>query len=223
MLYVYALFNREPRKTPVSGIQGEPLRVVSCRGLFAAVGEVSGPPPVEEQNVRGHELTVRRLADSSDAILPARFGCLVPDEATLSGLLESREAALRQTLALVEGREQMTLRIFTENAAASEMPPDAALGPGASYLINKMRAGEQKSLMAAIEEVRPQLAEWIRAERSDCHSWRHSAATSVASVYHLIDRGQSPRYIAALNGYVSAHPQIRLAASGPWPPYNFVQ
>ena len=221
MLYIYALLNREPRENPGAGILGEPLRVLACGKLFAVVSAMNEAPPLVEASLRGHEQTMRRLADGVDAILPARFGSVLPDEQALAKLLESREVELREALALVEGREQMTLRVYGEETVPQEIEPAEyeGLGPGARYLSGKVRARERERLMTELEAVRPALEALIRAERIQ----RHSTPPLLASVYHLIDRGQSSRYIEVLGARTSADLPVRLTASGPWPPYAFAR
>lgn len=221
MLYLYALLSREPREYPGIGIRGESLCVLPSGNLFAVVSEMTGVPPLQEWSIRGHERTVRRLAESVEAILPARFGSVMPDEHALVKLVESREAELRQALALVEGREQMTLRVYGEGHPARKTAVEEveALGPGARYLARKMRASEREQVIAELEAVRPELAPFVRAERIQ----RHSTPPLLASVYHLIERGQSTRYIAALEGGARGDPPVRFTASGPWPPYAFAR
>ncbi len=201
------------------------LRVLPCGSLVAAVSDVSGAPPLQEWSIREHEQTVRRLAESVDAILPARFGSVIPDEHVLVQLVESREAELRQALELVEGREQMTLRVYGEASPVPELPVEieaeegGVLGPGARYLARKMGARAREQLVTELESVRPQLAPLVRAERIQ----RHSTPPLIASVYHLIERGQSTRYLEVLNGNAHGDPPVRIIASGPWPPYAFAR
>lgn len=221
MLYLYALLKREPQETLGTGIQGEPLRVLPCGSMFAAVSEMSAAPPLEELNIRGHERIVRRLAESVDAILPARFGSVMPDEQALAKVLESRELELQQALVLVEGREQMTLRVYGEVAPAqwTEGETIETLGPGARYLANKIRAREREHVIPELEAIRPELSPLVRAERIQLHR----APPLLASVYHLIERGQSTRYISALSREGRADSPVRFSASGPWPPYAFAR
>jgi len=164
---------------------------------------------------------VRGLAGAVEAILPARFGSIMPDEHTLFNILEGRGAELRQALALVEGREQMTLRVYGSGEAepAIGTEEDRITGPGARYLASKMRANKREGVMEDLEAVRPELSPFVKAERIQ----RHSAPPLLASVYHLIERGQSTGYIAALDGSGPGHWPVRITASGPWPPYAFAR
>ena len=193
--------------------------MLSCGSLFATVGEIDIAPPLEESKIRAHDQVVRRLAGSVDAILPARFGSVIRDENALTSLLENRGVALRKALALVQGREQMTLRVYGERSPATTAESEhVTLGPGSRYLAEKMQGRER--VLAELEAVRPQLAPLIKAERIQ----HHSTPPLLASIYHLVERGRSTDYFAALNTAASDVPKAsRITASGPWPPYAFAR
>ena len=71
------------------------------------------------------------------------------------------------------------------------------------------------SLRAAVEPLRAALGPFVRAERLDRHD-----GPLVASVYHLVPRGESAAYLAALEA-AAPKSALRVSASGPWPPYAF--
>jgi Gas vesicle synthesis protein GvpL/GvpF len=165
--------------------------------------------------LRGHDATVRRLARGVHAVLPFRFGTVVAGRDELRRLLAPRAAALREALALVAGREQMTLRVF--GAPGPERPRvDRARrpgGPGARYLTARAR----EHAVPEIDPIRPALASFVRAERTE----RHRTPPLVASVYHLVDRRRGAAYRAALRRAVRGAGGVRLRVTGPWPPYAF--
>jgi hypothetical protein len=219
VLYVYALLGDRPRRGPGAGIRREPLRILGCAGVFAVVGRMTTPPPLDTASVRGHAVTVRRLARSVDAILPARFGSTLADEDALAEVLEPRIGELREALAVVTGREQMTLRVYGTPSVPAPLPgseEEMSLGPGARYLVG--RAGARKQAVPEIEPIRPLLRGLVHGERVA----RHDAPPLIASVYHLVARGQSRRYRARLARAAPALVATRLTVSGPWAPYAFV-
>jgi hypothetical protein len=206
LLYVYALFAAEPPAIPPA------VRVVRCGNLFAAVRDIAERPTIQEQALRDHDQTVRALAEFADALIPARFGSVADDDDSLAELLESREPELLRALDLVAGREQMTLRVYGDAPVARPSAIEApGLGPGTRYLTSKIRENAIPGLIPGLDALRPH----VRAERIQ----RHGVPPLLASVYHLIERGQSARYLSALD--VAASLPVRFAASGPWPPYAF--
>ena len=164
------------------------------------------------------------------AILPARFGTIVESESSVVGLLERWSAVLCEALVLVEGREQMTLRVFGAVATTVDSGGTGGTGrmdrtgaeevvdaerPGTSYLVR--RAHEQSAPAAPeLGRLRDLLEPIVTAERIV----RHDEGPLVLTAYHLIPRGGAPTYRRLLRRN-AAEPGTRVGASGPWPPYGF--
>lgn len=214
-VYVYALLGEAPHPDAGAGLCAEPLRVVRVGDLVAAVGEMAERPAVSEATLRAHDAVIRRLAGAVDAILPVRFGSLL-SESGLADLLTARGRELSEALALVAGREQMTLRLLgaATPPAAPASPPDD-LGPGARYLAARRAEWRRAREAPELEPLRPWLEPLVRAERVT----RHDTPPLIASVYHLIDRGAGAAYLTAVERVALA--AARVVATGPWPPYAF--
>ena len=119
MIGVYAIALGAARG--LSGARGEPLRVISRNGLQLVCGD--GAPPLSPQALRAHEAAVRRIADTAQACLPARFGSGAPDDESLLEAVASRADELAEALRLVRGREQMTLRV---HGSVPPLPPTSS-------------------------------------------------------------------------------------------------
>jgi gas vesicle protein GvpL/GvpF len=216
--YVYALLTEAPRGDAGAGLDAEPLRFVPVEGVLAAVGDMAAPPPVSPTTLRAHDAVVRRLAAAVDAILPVRFGTLLDGDGALVDAIAERAPRLREALALVAGREQMTLRVFGEAASNDPaMPAADDLGPGARYLEGRRRQARRDADVRELAPLRPYLAAFVRGEQAQ----RHDAPPLLASVYHLIDRGRAPAYVEAVAAGAAALAPTRVVATGPWPPYAF--
>jgi len=214
-LYVYAVVGATARGLG-RGLSGRPLRLVRCGGVLAVVSARDAAPAVTPANLRAHDAIVRRLATKVDALLPARFGSLVDDERALHEALAPRAVELGQALALVAGCEQMTLRVYgrahpSDEAGADAVP--AGVGPGARYLGRRLRALR----VPEIEPLRRALGGLVRAERAE----RHGTPPLIASVYHLVPRGRTRAYRAAILEVRARLGDVSVRASGPWAPYAF--
>src|SRR5262249_34993525 len=113
-LYLYAVLGVVPAAPLGEGLADEPVRTIDCGPVVAAVSVLAEAPVVTPDTLRRHDAVVRRLSQSVDAILPARFGALVPDDRTLRERLGRAAPGLHEALARVAGREQMILRVFAE-------------------------------------------------------------------------------------------------------------
>jgi len=224
-LYVYALVGRAPRKLPETGVCGEALSTVEVGELRAVVGLVERAPPIDEAALRRHDAVVREVAAEVDSVLPVRFGTLVDEATALAELLEAHTGDLADALALVAGREQMTLRVFVDGRAKSHppvsadpAPEEAEAGPGARYLARLLRCHRAARSVPEIAALRDALAPLVQAERLESQP----RPPLVASVYHLIRRGDAPVYERVVERAPRLCPDARVTVSGPWPPWAFV-
>jgi hypothetical protein len=228
---LYAIVRRAPREAV--GARAEPLLEIGFESFCVLAGDA--PPALSVDALRAHEAAVRRIAEACAACLPARFGAAAADEEALRRELAPRAAELLEALQLVEGREQMTLRVHGRGPApASNAPPfglrpspakpappsDAppfglrpspAGGPGTRYLEDRRRARH----LPELDPLRTALASLTRAERVE----RHSEPGLLASVYHLIDRGSAQAYLRAVDA--TRLEGFRILVSGPWPAWSF--
>jgi hypothetical protein len=212
-VYLYALLGTTPATSPGVGVSDEPLRIVDLGGLFALVGDVPAAPPPSPATLTAQDAVLRRLAIGVDAILPARFGTLLTDDVTLVASLTPRRTELTRALGQVAGCEQMTLRVWGERAAPQAEAGATGPGPGARYLEARRRARQ----VPEVETLRDRLGALVRAERAE----RHDRPPLLATVQHLVARGESAQYLAEVE---AAGPRLapwRVTVTGPWLPYAF--
>jgi len=221
-VYLYAVLAEAPAGPLPSGLSGEPVRLVACDGVWAAVGDVAAAPAVDEPSLRAHDAAVRRLAAGGGALLPARFGSLADDERALCDALRPRLSAFRDGLRAVRGCEQMTLRFARADAGASALDtapasgPDAAAGPGTRYLDARRAAAGDPRAVPEVARVLDALAPFVRGERR----LRHERPPLLASAYHLVPRESLDAYRSAVAA-AAREAGLRVTMSGPWPPYAF--
>src|SRR4029434_8216340 len=105
-----------------------------------------------------------------------------------------------------------------EGEARSAAPAAAAdLGPGARYLLERRRNHANGPARAVLETFLAAPASFIRAQRIE----RHESPPLIASVHHLIERGQGEGYAAVLHAGTAELVDAAVAVSGPWPAYAF--
>ncbi len=212
-LYLYALVGRPVRRPLGRGLGGEALRLIEVARLLVVAGRIDNAPRVTPTALRRHDATVRRLAGRTDAVLPIRFGTVVGDRLALARALAPRAAGLREALALVAGHEQMTLRVYGEAVTTSDESATESAGAGQRYLERRLRARRAPE----VDPVRRALHGLVSAERIE----RHERPPLLASVYHLVRRGDSKRYLAAVAAASARLAGVRVSPSGPWPAYAF--
>jgi hypothetical protein len=227
-LYLYGIVGAGRGETAGCGLAGEPLRVIGDGPLRAVAGEAEGPPRPEPAALTAHDTVVRRLADLTPALLPARFGQWLPDERSATAWLTAHGPELAEALAQVAGCVQMTLRVFGEpeeagESAESDKPePPASGGPGTRYLFQRRQEAERERSLPEIAPLRDALRPLLRGERIERPAAVPGALGRLrASVYDLIARGASGDYNRIVAETAPRLRGFKVTASGPWPPYAF--
>ena len=218
LVTVYAIVRRRgPAPALLRTRAGQRLDLVASGRIAAVVGRHSRALAASPANLRRYDGVMGELAERFPAMLPARFGTVMPvDELTF--ILRSRGDTLLRALANVRGRSQMTVRVVN---AAAKRPPVAALASrsesktrrGRDYLLARARAAAAQRAVPGFEPVRAAVARLVRDERVE-------HVGGISTIYHLIPRGSSERYRRACQ-QAAAAAGLRAVVSGPWPPYAF--
>jgi Gas vesicle synthesis protein GvpL/GvpF len=211
VLYLYALTEQPTVLPSTAGLEGTPLGVEELDGLDAVVGEL-GRERIEptEEAVLAHARIVEELTAVNEAVLPARFGRGYQNAQALRVAVAEQGDALRQALDRVRGCLELGLRVLAK-------PGDAA-GPaqsGREYMLGRLDQRRRAERLA--DEVHGPLAELARADT------RTVGATPqlLLSAAYLVPRDTVDRFRSTLTELETAHPELSLACTGPWPPYSF--
>jgi hypothetical protein len=225
-LTVYAIVGQRPSQRAFTRARGLRMRLVTAGGMSAVVAECDEKPALSMRAIRGHDALVRRAARAVPAILPARFGTIVESEASVVALIKRWSDDLREALALVDGREQMTLRLFAEAGGVGERGKAGRTGgagedegdetlPGTRYLLRRAQA-QTGPAAPELELLREVLKPIVAAERIV----RHDHDPLILTACHLIPRGGAAAYKRILRRH-AVQLRNRAVVSGPWPPYAF--
>jgi gas vesicle protein GvpL/GvpF len=186
------------------------LRRVPGPGVDAVVGEPAAGD-AREALLRHGEVLQRLLA--STAVVPARFGSAVTDDAALERLMTERAAGLRAALGRVRGRVELAVRA----AWASSPPPRAEPAPtsGREWLLRKAADAEAaRRLRSRVDSPLTELA-------ADGRWASPSAPGGPATAAYLVDSVDVEAFTARAR-QLAADPELVLTCTGPWPPYSFV-
>lgn len=216
-VYLYALVEGVPSRLLGEGIAGEQLRLVRCGAFSAVVGEPAERPWPARANLHAQDAVVRRLAEIFPALLPARFGESFADEAVLRDRIAGQAFGITESLALVRGCVQMTIRVFGDAEPTVQSPEETGGGPGSRYLEARRREHERSRSLPEIDPLREVLRPLLRAERIE----RQEIGRLLGTAYHLVPRERTGAYLAALEEARERIAGRRIATSGPWPPYAF--
>lgn len=212
-LLVYGIVEADGVQPTGQGLDDHPLWGVAEGPLAAVLSDHEDrPPEPTPAALRVYERTVRRLMDRG-AILPARFGSLLPDEDATRGLLRSRRRDLLDRLGSVRGAVEIGLRAsWLADADADDSRPLT----GTSYLRRRLERRQSARRVARVLDPLTTLARGSRralVPRPDL---------PVLDAY-LVDRRRVPEFVAMVERLDDDLDDVELVCTGPWPPYSFAE
>ena len=202
-LYVLALAETPLRNMAFGGRQ---LHVESIDAVHAICEMRAASPEPSEAELRAQHALVLEIASRSRAILPLRFGSLVT-KLELRAAIRSQRQEIQAGFDLVRDRMQMTIRVTGRRRASAAIP-----GPvnGREYLARRRQQVSPPLPPAALAFLK-RLAPLVAAERRE-----PGAGALLATVYHLVDVLDMPRYSA-----LARKAPRSIVVTGPWPPFAF--
>jgi len=234
MIYVYAIADRPEEPLPSQlGLHDEALSAVIWRDIGAVVSKFNGAQTSKTADeLWRHEEVVESLM-SVRAVLPARFGTLLPSRQHVDDILRRVYRALVQDIERVRGHVEIGMRFLSTFETGAElnqplttsnglMPPGA--GPGSAYL--RARLAQKRELqdrrrakLGLVRDVYALLAShanasWLDGELDDRHG---------ISAAFLVPRDRIGSFRDVVGEVAYANPGLALLCTGPWPPYSFVR
>jgi hypothetical protein len=188
-----------------------PLRIVVEGPLAAVVGDHRGPPlQATAAALSDYERTIRRLMDGG-AVLPARFGSVLEDEAEVRALLRRRQKDLLARLRRVRGAVELGLRASWRGHEHARPPAS-----GTSYLRDRLE------LRQSARRVASELDPLTAVARSSRRRLALRPDLPVLDAY-LVDRGRVDEFVALVEQLDDQLDEVELVCTGPWPPYSFAE
>lgn len=213
------------------------VSVVEAGDLAAIVGDV---PEEDAKATRDQAIAHARVLEAAvlDApVVPFRFGIVVPgDDEVASELIDPRHDELKQLLDRVEGRVQMTLKVYyDEDAVLREIVDDV---PELRELRKKMSEGPEE----ATRDIRVRIGEIVsngleeRRQRDTAEILEHLKPVSIAAVTEglekefmvlhapfLVERERQQEFEDAVEEAAQEREKrMRFRLLGPMPAYNFI-
>jgi Gas vesicle synthesis protein GvpL/GvpF len=197
------------------GVAGTPVRLLGASGLTVAVSTLPAAASLAAEDLWAHERVVEAL-QATGAVVPARFGSGLRDDAAATTFLRAREQALHAALSRVRGRVELAVRARQPAARRPVDDTHPSAGSGTAYLAERVaRARSMARLRDRVHEVLMPLAVDSR--------WRPAPfADKEAIGAYLVDEDQIERFTSTVADLANQHDLGKLTCTGPWPPYSFV-
>ncbi|MBO0776713.1 MAG: GvpL/GvpF family gas vesicle protein [Actinobacteria bacterium] len=250
-VWVYAVARgiEEDWLAGISGMDGQPVRVVTAAGLAAAVTTVSlaefGADALRrhledmawlESAARAHHQVIESVA-AHGPVVPLRLATVYRDDPGVAELLAGRQSDFAGALDRVTGRAEWGVKVFPasqpEPAPAEPAGTGAAgsraAGAGAAYLSRRrqqLSAAEQsrQAAAASAEHIHAMLARLAAAAQMRAPQAPQLSGLREQMILngaYLVDENRSEAFTAAAADLAAGCSGVRVELTGPWPPYSF--
>jgi hypothetical protein len=219
----------------LTGVAGEPVRLVTEGSLAAVVGSVSDSPFGEktlpnlladltaiEKAGRAHHRVISHVA-ASGPVLPLRLATIYADDETIVTLLVRRYIELSVKLDSFRNTEEWDVKVFLKpwKGADDDIWLDAATAdlPGADDDISPWTA-----LEACADDIGRKLSRIAvdtRRRPAPMPSLADDSGWIVLNSAYLVDTEHATRFSEIAASVTVGHTALRAVVTGPWPPYSF--
>jgi hypothetical protein len=226
-LYAYCVTRSETQPpSDTTGLFDRKVYSISASEISALVSDITEESVVvTKQNVLTHQKVISSLLDETTP-LPFRFGTVVSEEA-LTSYLVSRQDALREKLASIDGCVEMSIKIIWQESPNDVFQQDRndsrpADSVGTEFLRKKSAqlAGGQQ-LMEKANDLAAWLGKCLAPSVRDIRMTVRPAQRLVIAADCLVPRVQLDSYRSAVDRVLSERPDLHYFTSGPWAPYSF--
>lgn len=219
MVYVYAISDPDAAAT-APGLEGAEVRTLREGALAALVSVHERLETTAEVNrLWEHEAVVESAGADGAAVLPLRLGSALAGEDAVRAMLRERAAEFTEALDRVRGAVELSVRAalaIPEEPAATAAP--GISGSGTAYMLGRLaQTRHEAEIMRTVD---PPLAELAR----DSARLGSALADRDAQVRlaYLVERAAVQAFRARVEALAETRAGLRLACTGPWPPYSFV-
>jgi hypothetical protein len=217
VIYGYAIAEPATAVPPPSrrGLGGAALRAIARADRAAVYSRHRSlrPRPSRDMLV-AHELVVEALM-ARGAVLPLRFGTTLPSEEELAESLASRSDELVCALERVRGRVELGVRVVPARMPDGGTSGGGRRSSGRAYLLERVERHRRS------EAVVRKLHEALDAVAQASRTRARPTPPAILIADYLVDCEDVEGFRSRVEGVAAAHDDLRVAVTGPWPPYNF--
>ncbi|WP_367319864.1 GvpL/GvpF family gas vesicle protein [Streptomyces sp. HUAS ZL42] len=244
--YVYAVCRPfgTPLQAQLTGVAGDPPRLLHHHGLVAVVSHVP-EGDFAEASLRAHledmdwlAATARAHQGVIDALtvvttpLPLRLATVFRDDSAVRVMIEAREDDFRRILDRLEGRVEWGVKVYVEaepeDTGATGEPAEQPAS-GRDYLRQRRASFRaREDLWQRAEEFASRLHEKLseHAEDSRLHAPQNSALSgapgrNVLNAAYLVSRTRSEEFVEIVDRTKDEASGMRVELTGPWAAYSF--
>jgi hypothetical protein len=234
----------------MTGVGGEPVRMVSTAGLTAFVGDVDqrdfGAAALRrnledlawlDRTARTHHAVIEAIAEQCP-IVPMQLANVFASDYSVAETLRERAADLRRVLSRIRARSEWGVKAFAVKPAdlsttRGDRPGEQTLatsGPQDAYLPRRRtevmaQEGRRDDVMADARVLHAALCRLCVSARlhpPQSPDLAGPRGRMMLNAAYLVADERAGEFAATITDLTARHRSVRLVVTGPWPAYSFV-
>ena len=191
-IYVYGITNNKNIELGVKGLKNSPIKKINFKDISALTSKYPTLKPVlKEDEAMQHAAILKKIAEKT-TIIPTSFGTVFKDQEILEIVLSKSYQAVKQTLALIDGKIELGLKVVKNE-------------------LDNVNNGVAMEILQSLEKLS------VKNVKGDNFSDRLLLNHSFLVEKNIFSKFSNK--IAELEG---KHKDLKFIYTGPWPPYSFV-
>jgi hypothetical protein len=217
MIYAYGIAEPTPGLPPSRrGIGGATLRVLETSDLAVVYSRHrSLRPRPSPALVLQHERVLEAVMARAP-VLPLRFGAQLDTADQLAEAVAGRRRELRSALDRVRGRVEIGVRVLPNAPPSPVTSPSRPSPPSGRAYLQSVAAAHRRNERVADAIHRP-----LHALAAASVVRPRSTPPALMVATYLVDTRQVDDFRRLGGELAAAHRDLRVAVTGPWPPYSF--
>jgi hypothetical protein len=214
MIHVYAFTERLIDLPEIEGLAGARIERVGIDEIDAVFSRRAGASSEAlRRDALAHGVVVEALRPNAAAVIPVRFGELLPDDAALNESLRGRLGSLRRAFERVRDCIEVGVRMYD-----CEPLPNEQLASGRDYM--RRRAETESRRREAVDVLHRQLGLLARDARirGGTVGERERFTGSYLIRCDLVDEVRT-----AIETFATGRDDLTVVCTGPWAPFSFVE
>lgn len=208
-IYLYGIINKKNAKLNIRGLKNKPIEEINFKDVSALTSSYSIlNPKLNDEEAVQHADILKEIAKKT-TVVPTSFGTVFKDDEILETILSSSYLAIKQTLALIEGKIELGVKVIKQKE--SEIPMDLKNKSGSNNQSGEAPNGTALEILGSLDKLS------VKSAKGDNFSDRLLLNHSF-----LVEKNQFSKFSNEIAKLEKKHKDLRFLYTGPWPPYSFV-
>jgi len=191
-IYLYGIINKKNAKLNIRGLKNKPIEEINFKDVSALTSSYPNlNPQLNEEEAVQHANILKRIAKKT-TVIPTSFGTVFKDNEILETVLSTSYQAVKQTLALIEGKIELGIKVVKNKTY--DVPNGAAL-----------------EILESLDKLS------VKSAKGDNFTDRLLLNHSF-----LVEKNKFSKFSNEIAKLEKKHKDLRFLYTGPWPPYSFV-